>query len=119
MAVRNRVILSSPTCSRNSGSSMPIPSSGARHSTPSLPSARELGLSPTKLGRLDDARTDLTVASEHLQRHGTPALLGRGHGDAPVGGCGSGGRRTGLRDASSRPVAEAGLDPLQDVGGLQ
>ena len=25
----------------------------------------------TKLGRLDDARTDLTVASEHLQRHGT------------------------------------------------
>ncbi len=28
----------------------------------------------TKLGRLDDARNDLTVASEHLQRHGTPMV---------------------------------------------
>ena len=28
----------------------------------------------TKLGRLDDARTDLMAASEHLQRHGTPMV---------------------------------------------
>ena len=36
---RKRVILSSPIRSRFSGSSMPRPSAGARHSTPILPSA--------------------------------------------------------------------------------
>src|ERR1700677_806385 len=36
----NKVIRSSPTSARNSGSSMPSPSSGARHSTPILPSWR-------------------------------------------------------------------------------
>src|SRR5699024_6284269 len=36
--LRKRVILSSPTLARNSGSSIPSPSSGARQSTPILPS---------------------------------------------------------------------------------
>ena len=38
--LRNRVIRSSPTRARSSGSSMPRPSSGARHSTPIFPSCR-------------------------------------------------------------------------------
>src|SRR5439155_3248316 len=38
--LRKRAILSSPTLARNSGSSIPSPSSGARHSTPILPSCR-------------------------------------------------------------------------------
>src|ERR1700722_15706921 len=38
--LRNKVIRSSPTLARSSGSSMPRPSTGARHSTPILPSCR-------------------------------------------------------------------------------